>query len=275
MKRASHKQKSSSTPRKKQKQSHLDQWVVSDPKTERKAQKKEKEKKAKEEKGEKGGPNVQVEMSGTCKTHRLQRGGGLIRFWPKFLTIAQAEDLFQELNDACSFTQSDVKVWNKVTLPNSVLLNFKIHKTPRLQAWMADDSIDASLYTTSVATPWTESMLALKQNLEVLLDCEFDYCLLNLYRDGKDYIAFHSDNEAIGDDTNVIASVSLGASRRFVLQKILDKTDKKEFRLDSGSLIVMSGTLQKHWKHSIPKMLRVKEPRLNLTFRKADAKLKK
>lgn len=113
-------------------------------------------------------------------------------------------------------------------------------------------------------------MLELRKKLEKLLDCEFDYCLLNLYRDGRDYIAFHSDNEAIGDDRNIIASISLGASRRFVLQKKDDKKDKHEFILNSGSLIVMSGTLQQFWKHGIPKMLKVKEPRLNLTFRQSD-----
>lgn len=151
----------------------------------------------------------------------------------------------------------------------------QVHKTPRLQAWMADSGVDASLYTKSASTPWCESMLVLKKQLEELLDCEFNYCLLNLYRDGHDYIAFHSDNEAIGDDRNIIASISLGASRRFVLQKISDKNNKTEFTLNSGSLIVMSGTLQRFWKHSVPKMLRVHEPRLNLTFRSSGQKTDK
>lgn len=92
--------------------------------------------------------------------------------------------------------------------------------------------------------------------------------LINYYRDGKDYISYHSDKEAIGDGKNVICSISLGATRKFVL-KHLDKTiTKRSFSLENGSLIIMKGDdTQKYWKHSITQTKVLVEARINLTFR--------
>lgn len=184
-------------------------------------------------------------------------GDSVIRFWPSFISIKESKHLFTELITNYNFTQSNVIVYG-----NS-------YKTPRHQAWMSDPGVKASLYTKEKAIPWCESVLKLKLTLELLLDTTFDYCLLNLYKTGEDYISYHSDDEAsLGKD--VIASISLGASRRFLFRKKDDPKKIHEFFLESGSLIVMSGEdTQKHWQHSVPKMKRVKEPRLNLTFRKS------
>ena len=140
--------------------------------------------------------------------------------------------------------------------------------TPRLQAWMGDININASIYTKLLPNPWSKDMLILKNKLEEITQFKFDYVLINYYRDGKDYISYHSDREAIGDGKNVICGISLGATRKFVL-KHLDKTiPKRSFILENGSLIIMKGDdTQIYWKHTITKTTLTKNSRINLTFR--------
>jgi alkylated DNA repair dioxygenase AlkB len=90
--------------------------------------------------------------------------------------------------------------------------------------------------------------------------------LLNLYRDGRDSIGFHADDEPELGTNPVIGSVSLGAERRFVLKRPASG-EKLEFNLHHGSLLVMGGTSQHHWRHGVPKTARPVGPRINLTFR--------
>jgi len=113
-----------------------------------------------------------------------------------------------------------------------------------------------------------------KKDIEDLLEnrCNFDYVLVNYYRDGKDYIGFHADNEASGVSPthgakNIVASISLGQPRRFLLRHKKKKLPQLEYSLTPGSLIVMEGETQTFWKHSVPKELRVTQSRINLTFR--------
>lgn len=183
-------------------------------------------------------------------------GGGMLRYWPEFLSASTSKELYEELTKNCVFFQSEIRVYGKVC------------KTPRLQCWMANKNIKASVYSKDAPIPWCDSMLSLKTQLENLLGVTFDYCLLNLYRTGQDYISHHSDNEAT-DGKDTIASISLGATRRFLFRnKSTNYT--YEFSLIDGSLIVMSGEeAQINWKHSVPKTTKVTTPRLNLTFRKS------
>ena len=92
----------------------------------------------------------------------------------------------------------------------------------------------------------------------------FNSCLANYYRDGSDSVAWHSDDEV--GVSPVIASVSLGAPRRFILRNN-NTREKIEYSLGEGSLLVMGGDLQKHWQHRVPKTKKKVGPRLNLTFR--------
>jgi alkylated DNA repair dioxygenase AlkB len=197
-----------------------------------------------------------VDDTKELEEHKIY-GGGIIKFCPNYLSKNESTLLFNELITNCNFSQSDIIVGDKLC------------KTPRLQAFMSDNNINADVYTKNPAILWSDSVLSLKNKLEKLLNCQFNYCLLNLYRDGKDYISYHADREAISEECNTIASISLGASRRFILKNNANKDDKIEYLLLSGSLIVMSGTTQEYWKHSVPKMLKVTEPRLNLTFRRS------
>ncbi|KAL6049505.1 Alpha-ketoglutarate-dependent dioxygenase AlkB [Balamuthia mandrillaris] len=85
--------------------------------------------------------------------------------------------------------------------------------------------------------------------------------------DGKDYIGFHADKEGIPEGKNKIASLSLGATRRFLMKQYTEKKASLEYVLTPGSIILMEGETQRHWKHSVPKETKCTQPRINLTFR--------
>jgi len=129
--------------------------------------------------------------------------------------------------------------------------------------------VRADLYLKTKPLPWSHEVKVLKERIESLLDVTFDYVLLNLYRDGKDHIGFHADGEAIAEGKNTIASLSVGATRRFVMRHKYISGLQKEFMLNSGSLFVMQRKTQQFWKHALPKQAKVNSPRINLTFRKA------
>ncbi len=159
--------------------------------------------------------------------------------YSNFLTQSYAKTLYDNLSKL-NYQQSEFLLYGKTVL------------TPRLQFIMSDPN-------------WTPDILMLKNKLGALTNFKFNYVLINYYRDGNDYIAYHSDSEAIGEGKNVICSLSLGADRQFVMKNA--KT-KKSFTLQNGSLLIMKGDdTQKYWKHSITKSKKIKEPRINLTFR--------
>ena len=134
---------------------------------------------------------------------------------------------------------------------------------------MANEGVNASLYLKTSPTPWSHNILKIKHYLESFLNFKFDYVLMNYYRDGNDCNGYHSDKEAVSIEKNVVASLSLGHSRRFLLKHKIDRTHVIEYILNSGSLLLMLHDTQKHWLHSIPKEKRVKQGRINLTFRKS------
>jgi alkylated DNA repair dioxygenase AlkB len=141
-------------------------------------------------------------------------------------------------------------------------------KFPRLTAWYADPGVSYSYSgVTHQATDWTPELLAIKARVEAAAATTWNSLLLNLYRDGRDSIGFHADDEPELGTNPVIGSVSLGAERRFVL-KHPASGDKLEFQLPHGSLLVMGGACQHHWRHGVPKTRRPVGPRINLTFRR-------
>jgi alkylated DNA repair dioxygenase AlkB len=139
--------------------------------------------------------------------------------------------------------------------------------TKRKVAWYGDGDYGYK-YSGIVrqALPWTTALLELKQLTEQLTDTSYNSCLLNLYHDGDEGMAWHSDDEKELAPGGAIASLSFGAGRRFLFRH---KQTKQviELSLTPGSLLVMRGTMQDRWMHSLPKMKRVKDPRINLTFR--------
>jgi alkylated DNA repair dioxygenase AlkB len=143
------------------------------------------------------------------------------------------------------------------------------HLQPRLSAWYGDAD---SQYTYSglamTPTPWTPLLADLKAQVEDLCQARFNSVLLNLYRDQRDSMGMHSDDEPELGAQPVIASLSLGETRTLVF-KHRHRSDLAPVRLplNDGSLLLMQGATQAHWKHGIAKQTRPLGPRLNLTFR--------
>ncbi|NQY07587.1 MAG: alpha-ketoglutarate-dependent dioxygenase AlkB, partial [Flavobacteriaceae bacterium] len=115
--------------------------------------------------------------------------------------------------------------------------------------------------------PFTETLLEIKSKVEEIVEQEFNVCLLNLYRNGNDSNGWHSDNEQSLGKNPTIASISLGATRKFNLKHNDLKDEKLSFDLTHNSLFVMRGETQHFWKHQIPKTKKKVSERINLTFR--------
>jgi len=139
---------------------------------------------------------------------------------------------------------------------------------PRLQAWYGDDQL-AYTYSqlTLIAKPWTPILLQLKQKVSDFCQHDFNAVLANCYRDQRDSVGWHSDDEAELGLNPTIASLSFGAERHFHLKHKYND-EKIKLPLQSGSLLVMSGETQQYWQHSLPKTRVEKMMRINLTFRK-------
>lgn len=146
----------------------------------------------------------------------------------------------------------------------------KAYQQPRLAAWYGDS---AARYTYSGLSldplPWTDLLSMLRSRVQTLADAPFNSVLLNYYRDHRDGMGMHSDDEPELGPNPTIASVSLGEQRTFVMKHKFRKELKPvHLPLDSGSLLLMKGATQHHWKHGINKVTRPCGPRVNLTFRR-------
>ena len=139
--------------------------------------------------------------------------------------------------------------------------------TRRKVAWYGDNTYTYTYSNiTRQALPWTADLLALKKLAERVTGARYNSCLLNLYHDGDEGMAWHSDDEKELEPDGAIASLSFGAERRFLFRHRESK-ETIEVMLAAGSLLVMRGATQTHWLHSLPKMKKVRTPRVNLTFR--------
>ncbi|MFT5657094.1 MAG: alkylated DNA repair dioxygenase AlkB [Gammaproteobacteria bacterium] len=139
--------------------------------------------------------------------------------------------------------------------------------TKRKVAWYADQPFDY-IYSkvTRSALYWTNDLLDLKNKVEIASGETFNSCLLNLYHSGEEGMAWHSDSEKQLQKNAAIASVSLGAERQFCFKHKKTKETHCSI-LQHGSLLVMKGSTQTHWMHRLPPTKKVKQPRVNLTFR--------
>ncbi|MEZ5501847.1 MAG: alpha-ketoglutarate-dependent dioxygenase AlkB [Halioglobus sp.] len=146
----------------------------------------------------------------------------------------------------------------------------KTYPQPRLVAWYGDDSISYSYSGIDLtALPWTPMLQRIKGIVEARCDYPFNSVLLNYYRDHRDGMGFHADDEPELGAAPVIASVSFGETRSFILKhKFRREISNVKIPLTSGSLLLMTGATQANWKHGIPKQSKHCGPRVNLTFRK-------
>lgn len=140
---------------------------------------------------------------------------------------------------------------------------------PRLVAWYGDRHLKYKYSGLELlALEWTSELLSLKHKIENFCLQSFNSVLLNLYRNQNDSNGWHSDDEKeLGEDP-YIASVSLGQQRDFILKHKNQPELKVKIALQSGSLLIMKGSCQKYWKHTLPKRTGPLGPRINLTYRK-------
>lgn len=150
---------------------------------------------------------------------------------------------------------------------DEAMIGGKYYITKRKVAWHADQPFTYTYSgTTKSALPWIDELLELKTLVEKRTGELFNACLANLYHDGSEGMAWHSDGEKDLKKNGAIGSVSLGAERKFSFKH---KTTKETVSLilEHGSLLVMQGTTQTYWQHRLPPTKKVSTPRINLTFR--------
>lgn len=139
--------------------------------------------------------------------------------------------------------------------------------TARKVAWFGDAGFTYRYSgTEKVALPWIPVLRKLKNLVEERSGAAFNSCLLNLYHDGGEGMGWHRDDEPTLLKGAAIASLSLGAERKFSF-KHRDTRETVSLMLEQGSLLVMKEETQRFWLHSLPKTKKVDEPRINLTFR--------
>lgn len=167
------------------------------------------------------------------------------------------DELLHELIDNIAWRQEEVTIYGKT------------HLQPRLSAWYGDKELDYCYSgITMQPRPWSQTLLNLKARVESLAAQDFNSVLLNYYRDHRDGMGMHSDDESELGKQPVIASLSLGEERTLLLRhKYRKDLNTIKLPLPSGSLMVMKGATQSYWEHGINKQKQPCGPRLNLTFR--------
>lgn len=160
------------------------------------------------------------------------------------------------------------KLFNNIEWKNDEAVIFGKHIiTKRKVAWYGDRSFEYTYSnTTKRALPWTKELLTLKNLAEQKSGETYNSCLLNLYHNGSEGMAWHSDGEKDLKKNGAIASMSFGAERKFAF-KHKESKETVSLWLENGSLLVMKGSTQSHWLHRLPPTKKVNEPRINLTFR--------
>ena len=139
--------------------------------------------------------------------------------------------------------------------------------TKRKVAWYADAGITYTYAGVKKSgLEWASSLIEIKQKVEAMTGAKNNACLLNLYHEGEEGMGWHQDNEKEMVAGSSIASLSFGAVRKFAF-KHAKTNERLDIELDNGALLDMKGTIQSNWYHSLPKTKRIKQMRINLTFR--------
>jgi len=173
---------------------------------------------------------------------------------PDWLAPSEADALRDELLAAPDWIQRPIVVFGREIMQ------------PRLMAWGGDVPYRYSGQTLE-PRPLAPALEALRVRLVEACGVEFNHMILNLYRDGRDSVAMHADNEPELGGEPVIASLSLGAQRRFQFQHRRLRKKRRQLSLTHGGLMIMGGATQRRWRHAVPKQASVTEPRINVTFR--------
>lgn len=180
---------------------------------------------------------------------------GTVHYYGTLFAREQADDYFARLLATIEWRNDEAIIYGKKII------------TKRKVAWYGEKPYEYTYSnTTKHALPWTKELLELKAVVEKETGETFNSCLLNQYHNGDEGMAWHSDAEKDLKKNGAIASLSFGAERKFAF-KHKETKEKVELLLEHGSLLVMKDTTQSYWLHRLPPTKKVKESRVNLTFR--------
>ena len=186
---------------------------------------------------------------------------GTVNYYGKIFNQEEATYYFQKLLETIDWKNDEAIIFGKKIL------------TKRKVGWYGEEEFNYTYSkTTKKALPWTKQLLDLKKSVEERTGEKFNSCLLNLYHDGNEGMAYHSDGEKDLKKNGAIASLSFGAERKFSFKH--KRTQQKvELVLENGSLLVMKDQTQTFWLHRLPPTKKILRPRINLTFRTIETQM--
>lgn len=180
---------------------------------------------------------------------------GTVNYFGKIIPFQEANCYYDILMNNIEWRNDEAVIFGKHII------------TARKVAWYADANFSYTYSkTTKQALAWTKELLALKEIIEQLTNEKYNSCLLNLYHNGSEGMAYHSDAETALRKNGAIASLSFGAERKFSFKHKTNKQTVSLF-LEHGSLLVMKDVTQTNWLHRLPPTTKINTPRINLTFR--------
>lgn len=180
---------------------------------------------------------------------------GTVNYYGKIFSLEDARHLYQKLLETIDWKNDEAIIFGKKIL------------TKRKVAWYGEEEFEYTYSkTTKKALVWTKELVELKKSIEEKTGETFNSCLLNLYHDGNEGMAYHSDGEKDLKRNGAIASLSFGAERKFSFKHKTTK-QKVELVLENGSLLVMKDQTQSFWLHRLPPTKKIFTARINLTFR--------
>jgi alkylated DNA repair dioxygenase AlkB len=181
--------------------------------------------------------------------------GGIVNYYGKIVDEKEAVFFYKKLLNDIEWKNDEAVIFGKKII------------TKRKVAWYGEMPFEYTYSNvTKQALPWTDELLSLKKKIEEKTGETFNSCLLNLYHNGSEGMAWHSDGEKDLKKNGAIASMSFGAERKFAFKHKVSK-EVVDIFLENGSLLIMAGTCQTHWLHRLPPTKKVNSPRINLTFR--------
>jgi len=198
---------------------------------------------------------VSEDMFATAESRQLPIADGELRLWQRVDLGQDYAQLLARLVADSAWRQEEITVYGKT------------YRQPRLSAWYGDLGYSYSGIRLE-PEPWTATLQAIRQRVEMLTGHSFNSVLLNYYRDNNDRMGMHSDDEKELGPRPVIALLSLGEARSFLLRHKTRKDLGIKLPLPAGSLLLMSGDLQRHWRHGINSQRQACGARINLTFRR-------
>jgi len=191
----------------------------------------------------------------TDKNINLLPAGGIVNYFGKVMTQAEADQYLESLLTNIEWKNDEAVIFGRHIV------------TKRKVAWYGDNEFSYTYSNvTREALAWTPELLKLKKIVEEHTGETYNSCLLNLYHNGEEGMAYHSDGEKDLKKNGAIASLSFGAERTFAFRHKITK-ERISIILEHGSLLVMKGETQTNWLHRLPPTKRVQTTRVNLTFR--------